>query len=96
MGEPATAGAITAALGSWALRGLCSAADPEFFFPPRGDPAAEARQICARCPVRTECLEYALAAGEEFGVWGGLDADERKNLARRRKQLRSVPGGGAA
>jgi len=95
MGEPATAGATTVTLGAWALRGLCSAADPELFFPPRGDPAADARRICDRCPVRTECLAYALVAGEEFGIWGGLDPDERKNLARRRKRLRSVPGGDA-
>jgi WhiB family transcriptional regulator, redox-sensing transcriptional regulator len=96
MSEPATAGAATAALGPWALRGLCSTANPELFFPPRGDPAAEARRICVRCPVHAECLEYALAAGEEFGVWGGLDPHERKNLARHRKRLRSVPGKGAA
>ena len=40
------------------------------------------RAICADCPVRGECLLTALIAGEPWGIWGGLDTDERANLAR--------------
>jgi WhiB family redox-sensing transcriptional regulator len=36
-----------------------------------------AKDVCSRCPVRAECLAFALANGEEFGVWGGMDPDER-------------------
>lgn len=41
---------------------------------------AEAKAICATCPVTQECLEFALKHDEKYGVWGGLDADERKAL----------------
>jgi len=61
------------------------------FFPPQGDiaTAAAAKAVCALCPVRPECRQYALAAREEFGIWGGLDAAERESLARRRKRERA-------
>jgi len=79
------------ALGDWHARGLCSGADPDLFFPSHGNPGTEARQICGRCAVRRECLEYATAAGE-LGIWGGLDERERSNLRkkRRRRQTASV------
>ena len=72
-------------LGGWHSRGLCVGEDPEVFFPSRGAPGAEARQICAVCPVRNECLNYATAA-DEFGIWGGLDQQERRNLKRRQQR----------
>ena len=53
------------------------------FFPEKGQPTRVAKRICAPCPVRTECLEYALAAGERWGVWGGLSERERRRLKRR-------------
>ncbi len=76
------------ALGAWHSRGLCVGEDPEVFFPSHGDPGAAARQICALCPVRNECLRYATAA-DEFGIWGGLDQEERRKL-KRREQRRSA------
>lgn len=48
--------------------------------------AEEAKSYCRRCPVIAPCLEDALARGEAFGVWGGLDAGERRVLLRRRRQ----------
>jgi hypothetical protein len=62
--------------------------------PPPGKSGAVARQICSRCPVRADCLAYALAAEEEFGIWGGLDQNERRNLKRRlrRRSASSSPG----
>ncbi|MDQ5874483.1 MAG: WhiB family transcriptional regulator [Actinomycetota bacterium] len=59
-------------------RGVCVGhPDPDLWFPERGRSAEPAKRICARCPVREECLEWALQH-EDFGVWGGLSAQERK------------------
>ena len=41
-----------------------------------------AKSICAACPVRQRCLEYAIAADERYGIWGGLTKDERRMLRR--------------
>jgi WhiB family transcriptional regulator, redox-sensing transcriptional regulator len=68
-------------LREWHGRGLCVGEDPEFFFPSNGDPDTQARQICAACAVRDDCLGYAIGA-DEFGIWGGLDQDERRNMRR--------------
>ena len=67
----------------WAARALCVGFDPEAFFPPGDDPAIEARAICAACPVRGECLAYAVIADERFGIWGGLDPRQRRTVRRR-------------
>jgi WhiB family redox-sensing transcriptional regulator len=67
----------------WSVQALCTASDPENFFPPSDSPATEARQICVQCLVRVQCLAYAVAADEPFGIWGGLDTQERRSLRRR-------------
>lgn len=69
-------------LGGWHRFGLCVGVDPEVFFPSHGDLGAQARKVCAACAVRDRCLSYATAA-DEFGIWGGLDRQERRNLKRR-------------
>lgn len=76
-------------LGSWVESAACAGTDPEIFFPAKDGPGAEARKVCARCPVSDDCLAYALQAGEEFGIWGGLDRNERKNLRRTLQRHRS-------
>ncbi|MFC4950728.1 WhiB family transcriptional regulator [Pseudonocardia sp. GCM10023141] len=45
---------------------------------------AEAKAVCARCPVTAECLGWALASGQDSGVWGGLTDAERRDLRARR------------
>jgi WhiB family transcriptional regulator, redox-sensing transcriptional regulator len=67
---------------SWRERALCPQVDPELFFPPQGCPAAakRAKNICAHCEVRRECLNDALANNEAFGIWGGLSERERRRL----------------
>jgi WhiB family redox-sensing transcriptional regulator len=77
--------------GTWAERGLCARSpNPDDWFPDEGDQAAvsEVKAICARCPVRSECLAYAVSHAEPFGVWGGLTERERRLLV--------VRGSGAA
>jgi WhiB family redox-sensing transcriptional regulator len=59
---------------------LCAQTDPEAFFPEKGGSPKEAKQMCARCDVADACLQAAIDNEEEFGVWGGLTARERKNL----------------
>ena len=66
----------------WQDRALCAQTDPEAFFPEKGGSTREAKKICLGCEVRTECLEYALAHDERFGIWGGLSERERRRLKR--------------
>jgi WhiB family redox-sensing transcriptional regulator len=84
---------------AWSADALCASVDPELFFPPGDQPATEARQICAGCAVRGECLAYAVIADEPFGIWGGLGPQERHTLRRqlqRRGELPSPDAGSAA
>ncbi len=67
----------------WQERALCSQTDPEAFFPEKGGSTREAKKICTGCEVRAECLEYALAHDERFGIWGGLSERERRKLRKR-------------
>lgn len=60
--------------------GICAQTDPELFFPDVGQPSAPAIEVCQRCPVVSECLEYALAHRIEHGVWGGMSAVQRRDL----------------
>jgi WhiB family transcriptional regulator, redox-sensing transcriptional regulator len=66
----------------WQERALCAQTDPEAFFPEKGGSTREAKRICLGCEVRDDCLEYALAHDERFGIWGGLSERERRRLKR--------------
>jgi WhiB family redox-sensing transcriptional regulator len=79
----------TPSLDEWHGRGLCVGDDPDLFFPSHGDPGTQARQICAACAVRDDCLGYAIDA-DEFGIWGGLDQGERRNLKRRQRRKKAA------
>jgi WhiB family redox-sensing transcriptional regulator len=72
---------------SWQARANCAGVDPELFFPQRGASTREAKAVCGGCVVREDCLEYALANGEKFGIWGGLSERERRRVRRRRALL---------
>lgn len=69
---------------AWQQRANCMGVDPDLFFPERGASTREAKAVCRGCVVREECLEYALAHGEKFGIWGGLSERERRRLRRQR------------
>ncbi len=65
---------------SWRLEALCAETDPEAFFPEKGGSTRDAKRVCTGCTVRAECLEFALANDERFGIWGGLSERERRRL----------------
>jgi len=73
---------LTPADDLWQERALCAQTDPEAFFPEKGGSTREAKRICQGCEVKDECLEYALANDERFGIWGGLSERERRRLKR--------------
>lgn len=65
-------------------RALCAESDPGLFFPDKGGTAVPGKRVCARCLARVECLRWAIDHDERDGVWGGLSAEERNRLRRRR------------
>jgi WhiB family redox-sensing transcriptional regulator len=97
-GKPVTAGPITrprlhlpAAPPAWRLPGepACSGADPGLFFGPeferpqaRAQRVAAAKAVCTGCPARRSCIDGALARGERWGVWGGVDLEARPRVVR--------------
>jgi WhiB family transcriptional regulator, redox-sensing transcriptional regulator len=69
----------------WMGDGNCRSESPSLFFPSDGVGVEVARRICASCPVKSPCLEYALRNGIDHGVWGGASERERRRIARRRR-----------
>jgi len=57
--------------------------------PRRGASTREAKEVCRGCVVREDCLEYALANGEKFGIWGGMSERERRRIRRQRALART-------
>jgi len=80
--KPATITPAAAALDlpPYRMAGICNQTDPDAFFPERGEPTGPARAICNRCPVRAECLTWALLNDEPHGVWGATSSQERHQL----------------
>jgi WhiB family transcriptional regulator, redox-sensing transcriptional regulator len=84
----------------WVHRARCKDEDPELFFPvgTTGTSLLQvegAKAVCRLCNVRNECLEWALATGQDSGVWGGLSEEERRALRRARRRQRdpvAIPG----
>lgn len=69
----------------WHERAVCRSGDvdPALFFPDRGEDQRQVKAICAACPVREECLEYALVNVERHGIWGGMSEKQRVGLRRK-------------
>ena len=85
----------------WRTRAACRDVDPTTFFPVGSNSLAQgqvdgAKKVCVACDVRYECLDFALRANQESGVWGGTSEEERRRLrrqwlaARRRAAAESV------
>jgi WhiB family redox-sensing transcriptional regulator len=82
----------------WQERAVCRGMDTATFYAREGQRAASlreherrAKEICSGCPVIQDCLDYALAAREPWGVWGGMTVDERNNLLARLPQSPARP-----
>ncbi len=76
----------------WQYDGACREVDPEMFFSPdaergprRRNREAAAKALCAVCPVIKECLDHALKVREPYGVWGGLNINERDSILQQQK-----------
>jgi WhiB family transcriptional regulator, redox-sensing transcriptional regulator len=76
---------------SWQDRAGCVGMDAKLFFGPDGERwqereirEAKVKAICASCPVRAQCLDYALGNSIKHGIWGGLNQEERTRERRRR------------
>jgi WhiB family redox-sensing transcriptional regulator len=90
--RPGAAATALAVPGRWAERALCAQADPDAWFPEKGhrELAQLAKRICAHCPVRAPCLQYALSGADTWGgiatgIWGGTTPHERDQLRQQRK-----------
>ncbi|RSN59616.1 hypothetical protein DMH12_10185 [Streptomyces sp. WAC 04229] len=78
----------------WRAHSACRTEDPDLFFPVGNTGLAllqiqEAKAVCRRCPVMERCLQWALESGQEHGVWGGTDEDERRRMKRRAARKRA-------
>lgn len=73
---------------AWLDQVACSEADAELFFSSDTTLQTQAKWICARCPVRQDCLRHALTYPEHQGIWGGFDPEERRLIARRIREKR--------
>ncbi|MEE1795746.1 WhiB family transcriptional regulator [Streptomyces sp. BE308] len=76
---------------NWRMRAACREVDPDLFFPigstgPALVQTEDAKAVCATCPVREQCLQWALENGQDSGVWGGMGEDERRALKRRTRR----------
>lgn len=85
----------------WIERSRCIGEDPELFFPvgttgPAIEQAAKAIEICDLCPVRAECLEWALDTCQDAGVWGGLGEEDRREIRRARRREAATASSTAA
>jgi WhiB family redox-sensing transcriptional regulator len=86
----------------WRQEAACRGVDLDLFYPERGESADPAREVCAACPVRQPCLEYALSNRITHGIWGGLTERERRPLqsewvqAARRDRDRAILAADAA
>jgi WhiB family redox-sensing transcriptional regulator len=76
---------------AWQESALCAQTDPELFFPEKGGSVREAKKVCMACPVRAECLEWALDTGERYGIWGGLSERERRKVKKQRDAAKQAP-----
>lgn len=81
----------------WQTAAACRGLDPEVFFAATDEPTRAALAVCSRCPVRVECLGYAIAAGERFGIWGGTTEKQRASIpSEERARIVAAAAGRAA
>lgn len=71
----------------WVELAACRDLDHKLFFPTHGRSPARGQAICATCPVATQCLAFATATSQEYGIWGGVvfldDHTKRRRVSRK-------------
>jgi WhiB family transcriptional regulator, redox-sensing transcriptional regulator len=72
---------------AWMTHAQCRGTNPDRYFPSDGVGVEAVQRICVDCPVRVECLEYALRHGIDQGVWGGASERQRRRIRRQRRAL---------
>lgn len=83
----------SASPGRWSEQAACRGLDPKLadrlFFPGHANftEMRRAKAICADCPVRSDCLEFAVVTNQEHGIWGGTSERERRSIRRRRRRV---------
>jgi WhiB family transcriptional regulator, redox-sensing transcriptional regulator len=80
----------------WRNDAACKGSDVSVFFPASDEEAGPAKSVCASCPVRERCLEWALSTSQDDGIWGGLTGVERRRLRRRRRAAARAAAAAAA
>jgi len=81
----------TGSAANWRSAGACLSADPDLFFPISSAglgerQIAQAKMICTGCQVRQECLDFALAHDQVYGIWGGTTPEDRQRERRRKRR----------
>ena len=82
---------VTGNTANWRAGAACLSADPDLFFPisaagPAEQQITRAKRLCAGCAVRRECLEFALAHDQMYGIWGGTTQEDRRRNRRRSRR----------
>jgi len=67
-------------------KALCREVDYELFFPDGGGNSSKARQVCNRCEVTTQCLDFALGFPNMIGIWGGTTERQRRSMPKTIKE----------
>ena len=77
----------------WQDSAACRGEDLMLFFGPDGERQPErdirerkAKAVCANCPIRVQCLDWAIATRADYGIWGGVDFERETDVVRRRRR----------
>jgi WhiB family redox-sensing transcriptional regulator len=76
----------------WMDEKRCTARVHRYYFSDKLDDQAVAKRVCAGCPVRRACLDYAITNRIELGIWGGMTEKERREERRRRRREEKTDG----
>lgn len=74
----------------WREDAVCARVDGDFWYPEVGGTNRRAKAMCRSCPVMDTCLQWAFDHNEQWGVFGGMSADERRRVVRLAKQEEST------
>lgn len=77
-------------INDWVDKAACAGLRTAVFFPHREDNEREAMAVCKNCPVKCECLEFALAHKIDYGIWGGMGVRARNKLRRQRNKAHAT------